>query len=162
MMLSRLSMAFVGAVLAALLVLIVLSATSSVSNSPPTAGAAPTTAATPFPTDDRGFVNTAARCDGTQTAIAIGRTDRSLVVICTDPAGTLGSGALTYRGVRISDGAALTLPATTAGDGQFVARGDHVTYLVSAKDLLVTSDDTVLRREPMVTYQQPRYSAEAR
>jgi hypothetical protein len=154
--LSRLSMAFVGAVLIGLVALIVVSATSSLTSSPPMAAAVPTTSATPFPTDDRGFVDSAARCDGAQSVVAIGRTDRSLVVICAD-----ATGDYQYRGIRIGDGAALTLPVTTTGDGQFVARGDRVTYVVSAKELRVTSDDTVLRQEAMVAYQQPRFPAEA-
>jgi hypothetical protein len=161
MALGRLSIAFVGAVLVGLLILIVMSATSSLSSSPPVADAAPTTAATPFPIDERGFVNSPARCDGAQTAVAIGRTNRSLVVVCTDPAGTLGSGALTYRGVRIADGVTLTLPARASGDGTFVAQRDDVTYAVSASQLLITSPSNVISNETMVTYQQPRFSAEA-
>jgi hypothetical protein len=175
MALSRASMAFVGAVLAGLLALIVMSELSSPSSPPRTAGAQPTppptagaqpgppptagaqpAAPAPFPTDDRGFINSAARCDGAQTAVAAGRTNRSLIVICTDP-----SGSYQYRGVRIGDGAALTAPATTTGDGQFVARADNITYAVSPKELLVKSDDSVLRQEPMLAYQQPRFSAQA-
>jgi hypothetical protein len=38
----------------------------------------------PFTVDDMGFVNSGARCDGTQTAVAVGRTVGSLVVICGD------------------------------------------------------------------------------
>src|SRR5215211_5386869 len=142
MALSRASIAFVGAVLSGLLVLIVIAATSSPTSSPRTAGAEPTPSEAPFPTDDRGFVNSAARCDGAQSAVVIGRTSRSLVVICADE-----SGRYEYRGVRVSDGAALTVPATTAGDGLFVARIDKVTYAVSPKELLVKSDDSVLRQE---------------
>lgn len=55
--------------------------------------------------------NSAARCDGTQTALAVGRTQRSLVVICADQ-----NGRYEYRGVRISDGALLKAPAETATD----------------------------------------------
>jgi hypothetical protein len=53
--------------------------------SPPVAGPA-----APLAVDDRGFVNSDARCDGTQTAVAIGRTPGSLVAICGDPDGRYG------------------------------------------------------------------------
>jgi hypothetical protein len=148
------------AVLAALTVVTGVTA-KSFNKSVPAAGAEPaprptlTTATaappmTPFPTDDRGFINSAARCDGAQTPLALGRTRRSLVVICVDP-----SGKYEYRGVRLSDGASLTVPAETRPDGGFVARSDDVTYSLSASQLLATAGDTVINREPMIDYRQP-------
>lgn len=103
-----------------------------------------------FPTDDRGFVNSAARCDATETALAFGRTQRSLVAICADQ-----NGRYEYRGVRIGDAALLKVPAETTGDGGFLARNEGVTYAVSSTRLLVTSGDTVINREPMIDYRQP-------
>ncbi len=50
-------------------------------------------------TDDRGFIDTAARCDSSKSAIAVGRTQQSLVAICVDP-----RGHYEYRGVRLKDG----------------------------------------------------------
>src|ERR1700752_3860932 len=44
----------------------------------------------PFAVDNMGSVNWDARCDGTQTAVAIGRTVGSLVVICGDRNGRYG------------------------------------------------------------------------
>src|SRR5689334_4676691 len=41
----------------------------------------------PFAVDDKGFVNSTARCEATQTAVAVGRTPGSLVVICGDSDG---------------------------------------------------------------------------
>ena len=74
--------------------------------SPPQPTAAPLSppvaAPDPFAVDDMGFVNTGARCDGTQTAVAIGRTPGSLVVICGDHNGRYG-----YLGLRLSDDAVL-------------------------------------------------------
>ncbi|MBV9090585.1 MAG: hypothetical protein JO044_11895 [Mycobacteriaceae bacterium] len=123
----------------------------------PLATSTPGEPASPFPADDRGFVNSAARCDGTQTALAVGRTQRSLVVICADQ-----NGNYQYRGVRISDGALLQEPAETTSDGGFVARNDDMTYTVSAKQLMVTSGETVINQEPMSEYRQPHpFSAEA-
>jgi hypothetical protein len=115
----------------------------------------PTPAPAPFATDDRGFVNSAARCDTPQGAVAIGRTQQSLLVICA-----VQNGGYEYRAVRLSDGAPLTAPAQASGGG-FVVQNDGVTYAVSQKDLVITSDDTVIRREPMISYQQPRFPAEA-
>jgi hypothetical protein len=107
--------------------------------------------------DDRGFVNSAARCDDTQTALAVGRTQRSLVVICADH-----NGNYEYRGVRTSDGALLKAPAQTATDGGFVAQNEGVTYAVSPTQLLVTSSGTVINQEPMIEYRQPHpFAAES-
>ena len=35
-----------------------------------------------YPTDERGFVNTAAHCDGGQSVMMFGRTARALVAVC--------------------------------------------------------------------------------
>jgi len=122
--------------------------------------ATPTSASGPgasFGTDDRGFINSAARCEGTQTAAAIGRTPRSLVVICVDQ-----NGKYEYRGVRVSDGAALKMATQTTVGWVFVARNDGVTYVVSPRELLVTSGKTVITREPMIEYREPgMFPAEA-
>src|SRR4051812_36998014 len=51
-------------------------------------GASPVSVApAPFPYDDSGFINSPARCRGTQPASAIGRTTGSLVVICEEQPG---------------------------------------------------------------------------
>ena len=50
----------------------------------------------PDPSDDRGFLNSSARCGGSLTAVAIARTQGSLVTICSDQ-----TGGYTYRGVQI-------------------------------------------------------------
>jgi hypothetical protein len=112
----------------------------------PAAGAEPPR----VPTDDRGFINSAARCEGTNTAIAIGRTQRSLVVICPEQ-----NGKYEYRGVRVSDGADLTVAAETTVEHAFLAENDGVTYAVSPTQLLVTAGETVINREPMIEYRVP-------
>ena len=101
----------------------------------------------PYPSDGRGFVNSSARCDGPQTAVAIVRTQNSLVTICVDQ-----QGGHLYRGVRLSDGAALNVPAETTGGREFVARSQGVTYSLSTQQLVITAGDTVVRREPVVEY----------
>jgi hypothetical protein len=104
-----------------------------------------------FAIDDRGFIDTAARCEEPSIAVAFGRTQQALVAICRN-----GPGVYEYRGVRLSDDALLTLAAGTNADGQFVAANDGVTYTFSAKELVVTSHEEVIHREPMVAYVEPR------
>lgn len=115
-----------------------------------TAAERETQSARVYRSDGRGFLNSSARCTGSQVAVALGRTDDSLVVICEY------GGEYEYRGVRQSDGAALTAAAEPASGGGFVATNDGVTYVVSADDLVVKSGGTVIKREPMIDYHQPR------
>jgi hypothetical protein len=116
----------------------------------------PTAAAQPDPigTDDRGFIDTEARCEQSTFAVAFGRTQRSLVAICVQ------DGAYEYRGVRLGDEALLTADALAIGDGRFTAENDGVTYTFSAKELVITQGDRVIRTEPMVAYVEPRLAAE--
>jgi hypothetical protein len=103
--------------------------------------------------DELGYVGSAARCDDTQTLMAYGRTSRALVVICVDP-----DGQLEYRGVRISDQAALSMAAARASSGTIIATNDGVTYVVSPTMLLVSEGDTVLYRDSWTEFHQPRFS----
>jgi hypothetical protein len=104
-------------------------------------------------TDELGYVGSAARCDDTQTLMAYGRTSRALVVICVSP-----DGQLEYRGVRISDQAALSMAAARASSGTIIATNDGVTYAVSPTMLLVSEGDTVLYRDSWTEFHQPRFS----
>jgi len=104
--------------------------------------------------DEHGYVGSAARCDDTQTLMAFGRTTRALVVICVSP-----DGQLEYRGVRISDQAALSMAAARASSGTIIATNDGVTYAVSPTMLLVSEGDTVLYRDSWTEFHQPRFSA---
>jgi hypothetical protein len=111
----------------------------------------------PDASDDRGFLNSSARCEGALAAVAIARTQASLVTICADQ-----KGRYTYRGVRLSDGAALTVSAESTGGREFVARSGEVTYSLSAQQLVITAGDTVVRREPVTEYREPHsFPAEA-
>jgi hypothetical protein len=113
--------------------------------SPPTAAPAD-----PFPVDDWGFVNSDARCDQSQTAVAIGRTPGSLVVICGDPSGHYG-----YLGVRLSDDAVLKTVARATPTHDFVAQHKSVTYAISPSELRVTAGGAVIKQEPMIDYRGP-------
>jgi hypothetical protein len=61
----------------------------------PPVEATPVEPRAPFDSDDRGFIDSSARCQGSQPAFAIGRTQGSLVVICGEP-----TGRYEYLGVR--------------------------------------------------------------
>jgi hypothetical protein len=134
--------------------------TTAVAADPPTSPSAPpaepvsppvAAAADAFPVDDRGFVNSSARCDGTQTAVAIGRTSGSLVVICGDRSGRYG-----YLGVRLSDDAALKTAARTTPSHGFIAQSKGVIYAISPSELRVTAGGAVIKQEPMIDYVGPR------
>jgi hypothetical protein len=77
-----------------------------------------------------------------------------LVAICVNP-----DGQLEYRGVRLSDQAALTMPASRGADGAITASNDGVTYAVTPELLLVSEGDSVLYRDGWIEFQEPRFSA---
>lgn len=129
----------------------------------PSAGAQPPSSSTitqansSYPTDDRGFINSTARCESSLTGVAFVRTQGSLVAICADPKGNYQ-----YRGVRLSDHAVLNVPAENTSAREFVARNDGVKYALSTQQLVITAGDTVVRREPVLEYREPQsFSAEA-
>jgi hypothetical protein len=107
-----------------------------------TATAAPTT-------DDHGYVDSTARCSSPATAVLFGSTDTSRVAICKT-----SGGQYEYRGVRVRDGAKLIVPASQSGDG-FVADNDGVTYLLTARSLVINLGDKVIREEPVVDFHRP-------
>jgi hypothetical protein len=130
----------------------------------PVAQAAPSTTSTtttatssagsaPYKGDAKGYVDTKARCSDSQIVMAYGRTERSLVAICVDP-----SGDLEYRGVRLSDNASLTLPASRGSDGTVIAGKDGVTYSISPKVFLVSEGDNVIYRDSWIEFVQPGFS----
>lgn len=108
-----------------------------------------------YPTDEHGYTGSAARCDDGQTVVEFGRTSRALVAICISP-----DGKVEYRGVRLSDKAGLTMPATRAADGTVTAVNDGVTYAVTPQLILVSEGDTVIYRDAWVEFRQPRFSGE--
>ena len=85
-----------------------------------------------FATDDRGFINTAARCEKPKFAVAMGRTQRSLVAICVD-----GRGHYEYHGLRLSDDSVLNVPARAMADGKFIVVNAGFTYTFSPKELVI-------------------------
>lgn len=117
-------------------------------------GGAPLAVADPpreFPTDERGFVDTPAHCQGSAVAAAYGRTESSLVAVCSG-----SGGQFQFRGVRLSDDAALMLDAAPLTGGGFSAVNDGVTYTVSPAELTVSSGEDTLIRQAMIEYHEPQ------
>ena len=112
-----------------------------------------TTTAAGYPADEHGYVDSAARCDDSQSLMEFGRTSRALVAICVD-----SDGHLEYRGVRLSDQAALTMTASRASNGGVVATNDGVTYSLTPEVFLVSEGDTVLHRETWTDFHQARFA----
>lgn len=100
-------------------------------------------------TDDRGFVDSKVRCEAPQSAVEFGRTAQSLVAICVDR-----YGRYEYRGARLGDDAVLTVVAEPTVPGEFFAQKDGATYTVTAKELIIKSDDYV-RTEPVLQFGAP-------
>ena len=115
----------------------------------PSASAAPAT-------DDDGYVNSTARCAEPNSVVVFGSTDSSRIAICKSP-----DGKFEYRGVRTSDGAKLIVPAKESTDGAFVADNYGIGYLVTAKSLVVSAGNKVIREEPMVDFHGPHAPAVA-
>ena len=106
-------------------------------------------------TDDRGFVDKAARCDAPKSAVALGRTEQSLVAICVDR-----SGHYEYRGMRVNDSYALKVPGAVMLGGKYVASNADFTYTFAAKELMILQGwGWVIRKEPMVAFVEPRLPA---
>lgn len=137
----------VRATAAAGVIAVALCANLATGDALPSASAAPGDLAM----DRNGFVTSAARCDGPQHPVLVGRTARSLIAICVD-----GGGQYEYRGVRRSDRALLTLPATALQNGCFGVRTDDVNYTVSDKKLLLTSGLRIVRDEAMLQFKDFR------
>jgi hypothetical protein len=116
------------------------------------AAAVPSATAAPS-SDSQGYVDSTARCSAPDTAAAFGSTATSRIAICK----TTG-GQYQYRGVRVSDGAKLILPATQSGGG-FAAANDGINYTVTSNSLTVSAGNTVIRQEPMVDYHGPQSPA---
>ena len=115
--------------------------------------ALPSAAAAPE-TDDAGYLNSTARCETPATAVVFGATADSRIAICKAADGTFE-----YRGVRISDGAKLIAPAEESTNG-YIAANDGIEYLVTAKSLVVSKGNDVLREEPMVDFHGAGASAQ--
>ncbi|MHA0288629.1 hypothetical protein ACXYX3_19545 [Mycobacterium sp. C3-094] len=111
----------------------------------PVAPAAPAAPAT-MPMDSQGFVDSAARCDSDQRAVAVARTERAAVAVCRE-----GNRYL-YRGVRLRDGASLRLDDVRLIPAGFEARNDTTTYRLTDTELVVIEGEALQSRDRVVEY----------
>jgi hypothetical protein len=98
--------------------------------------------------DAQGFLDgRRPRCDYTNLAVAIARTEQSRVVICQT-----GVGRLYYKGFGLQNGLSVEIddPVRT-GDG-FVVTNNGVQYSLSRDALVIAQGSTVLSNEPMLEY----------
>lgn len=119
---------------------------------PPAASSARTSAPASSPAaepavDELGFIDSEARCDTGQSAVAMARTQKSAVVVCRD-----ADGDYIYQGVRLSDGASLRLDDVRPIPAGFEARNDGTTYRLSATELVVINGEQLHSRDAVVEY----------
>ena len=108
-------------------------------------------AASPAPAfDDRGYIDSTARCAAPDTAVVFGSSDSSRVAICARP-----DGDLEYRGVRVRDGAKLIASAKRSADGAFTATNDGIEYMVTSSALVISAGEKVIRDETMLDFHRP-------
>jgi hypothetical protein len=99
-------------------------------------------------TDSQGFVGyPGARCNYTNSAVVIGRTADSALVICRT-----GVGRFYYKGFGLQNGLSIEIEDPVQTAAGFVATNNGVKYLVSPGTLLITQDANVLSDEPMLQY----------
>lgn len=114
---------------------------------PTTAAPAPPPKPAPLAIDDHGFIDTSARCEERQQAVAIARTTRSAMVVCRDADGTYE-----YQGIRLHDGASLQLDDVRVIPTGFEAHNDGTTYRLSSTELVVLTGEALLSRDAIVEY----------
>jgi hypothetical protein len=106
--------------------------------------------------DARGYVDSTARCASADATVLFGSTDASRVAVCSVP-----GGKYEYRGVRLRDGAKLIVPATRNDDGAFRVENAGIEYLVTAKSLVLSVGEKVIREEAMIDFHRPGAPAAA-
>lgn len=97
--------------------------------------------------DASGFVDSTARCDSSQRAVAIARTERSAMVVCQN-----ADGNYQYQGMRLHDGASLELDDVRPISAGFEARNAGTTYRLSPTELVVISGESLQSRDSVVEY----------
>ncbi|MGO4442162.1 serine/threonine-protein kinase [Mycobacterium sp. 2YAF39] len=105
-------------------------------------------------TDAQGFVDYAgARCGSGSTATVMGRTTQSVFVVCE-----IGPANYYYRGVRLSDGAAIELANAVRSSGGFDVTNptDGTWYQVTPDKLSITTPDGQVFTEPMIQFAAAR------
>lgn len=113
---------------------------------------APRTSTLTMPTvagaDGQGFLPGAGpRCNSTNPAVVIGRTSKSLIVVCQT-----GVGRYYYKGLRASDGSTIELDDPTPTGTGFVALNGKVRYTIDPNSLVISEGGGVLATEPMLAF----------
>lgn len=102
-------------------------------------------------TDSQGYVDSTARCASPSEAVIFGSTETSRVAIC------VSDGEYEYRGVRLSDGAELIVPASKSTEG-YTAENDGITYWVTEDSLVVSAGREIIRDETMIDFHTAQMS----
>ncbi len=97
--------------------------------------------------DDHGFVDTTARCDQREQAVAIARTTRSAMVVCRD-----ADGNYEYAGIRLHDGASLRVDDVRVIPTGFEVHNEGTTYRLSQTELVVITGENLMSRDAIVEY----------
>lgn len=99
-------------------------------------------------TDGQGFVGRpGAHCNSDDPAMAVARTDSSLVVVCET-----GAGRFYYKGLRLRDGATIEIDDPVPAGSGFKATNDGVRYWLTSTALIITDGSQRLADEPVLQY----------
>jgi hypothetical protein len=99
-------------------------------------------------TDLQGFLGYPdARCNSANPAVAIGRTPKSLVVICEDY-----DGRFYFKGLGLTDGHSVKIEDFVLVEDKFTASSSGVRCLVSPVALTITRGLATITNEPMLEY----------
>ena len=101
-------------------------------------------------TDDLGWTAyPGARCDSGNQPAVMGRTTKSVVVVCE-----IQPGNFYYRGVRLSDGASIELANVVRSSGGFDVTNptDGTLYRIRPTSLTIAPPDGPASSEPMIQY----------
>ncbi|MHA7663706.1 hypothetical protein [Mycolicibacterium sp. HS_4_1] len=112
------------------------------------APAAPAASVTVPGADGHGFLgNYLARCLDVDPAVAIGRTNSALVVVCQSR-----NGALYYKGMGLQNQQGVYADGVTRTSSGFTVTNNGVLYTISSSELTITQGGSVLSDEPMTAY----------
>jgi hypothetical protein len=102
----------------------------------------------PQGTDLKGFLGyPGARCHSANPAVAIGRTSKSLMVICQSY-----TGRFYYKGFGLQNGLSVEVENFVRIDDRFIASDTGVQYLVNAAALIIAKGPVTVSVEPMLEY----------
>jgi hypothetical protein len=87
------------------------------------------------------------RCNSANPAVAVGRTPKSLVVICEDY-----DGRFYFKGLGLADGHSVKIEDFVLVEDQFTASSSGVRCLVSPVALTITRGPATITNEPMLEY----------